>query len=375
MKFIFALIISISTFASEPIALPFISKLSGVDPFYGAAGGIKNIYKKGFDLLAVASFGDVKGFALLASNYPITNDFKLSLGLLKSSEATYETTYARGLKEDIFYRQKLELSAINVNVKRELSKTSNLSLLLTLSKRKFLDYETENEENIPISLKRFFDEEALTVAFKYSLDEVGETRLKNGKKVKAGLSYISGREGQSDNLIVDLLASKHHVINNSSKVVGFLKSSHAFVLSEYKTSANEIDGECSTISDTTARANCNKLESDVNKFIVAHNRYGTARPLGGNMGLRGYREFRFKSAHNLMVGTEFDYIAIEKPEIHIVPFFETGFAHDRFERIWDSARYNTGLSLRYYLGNMPIRLTGATGNEGETYFLSAALPF
>ncbi|MDD0852170.1 hypothetical protein HBN50_03635 [Halobacteriovorax sp. GB3] len=359
-----AILLTQASLASSYFVAPFYLSLNGIEPFYGAAAGMKGLTKRKFDIVAGASFGSLEGAGLSLSNYQLTANDRIGLNFLNISDVKYETNYGRGLTTTDFVNQKLEFQAIQLNYSRLLSKSLTVKFNIAMTQRKFKGYETLDEREIDITLKNFYDEKAtiLGPAISYKTDLF---------KASADLGYIFGRTGQSDMLLLNTSLWKAIPLSSNNALNFGMKSSHAFVASEFQTKDNEIDGDCELITNSELQQRCLQLESDTNKFIKAHNRYGTAKPLGGNFGLRSFREFEFKSAHNLLLSSEFQQRLIGE-KLYGLIFFELGQAQDRFEKIMNSSRFSSGAALHYYVSEkMPLRITYARGNSGDQFFISA----
>ena len=137
-----------------------------------------------------------------------------------------------------------------------------------------------------------------------------------------------------------------------------------------------VNGNCSqNINNPYIYSQCLELQEDVTEFIDQSNKYGTATPLGGSTGLRSYREFRFRSANNALSSAELRYNFNYHLPLQAVSFFELGHANDQLSQLYKKSVYSAGLGLRAFVKDIPLRLEAATGNEGESVFLTAGLPF
>ena len=137
--------------------------------------------------------------------------------------------------------------------------------------------------------------------------------------------------------------------------------------------ADALGVECATIADGAERARCEALAGDLAAYIAAHNRYGTAQPLGGSTSLRAYREFRFRAAHTRLGATELRLRLIW--HLEGVLFLERGYAADRSGDVFDEPRDSYGVGLRSLVFGFPLRLETARGDEGDAWFFTAGMPW
>ncbi len=135
--------------------------------------------------------------------------------------------------------------------------------------------------------------------------------------------------------------------------------------------AAELDVDCGLVEQAERRAACQALAADLAAYIAASNRFGTVTPLGGSTSLRAYREARFRAAHTRLLSTELRVRVSRNLETAV--FRERGEAADERRDLGREPRDATGLSLRYWVGAIPLRLAAADGDEGRAWFFTAGL--
>ncbi len=197
-------------------------------------------------------------------------------------------------------------------------------------------------------------------------------------KLYSSISHISGRTGQSDQMILDYGAagliplSTHYSItlkvNFSDAIVSVNKS--------YDTDAEvraALGADCTTITNLTERAKCQKLENALVAYILQNNLRGTTNPLGGNAGLRSFREQRFKATHSALYSAEFNtnlstllgVLNAKNSKLALVLFYDQGFANDDKLELFKESKFSNGVALKYFKGAGSINLQAASGSDNS----------
>lgn len=374
MIFFIISLLSLSSSASKFAAAPAGVYQSGIGIIYGVAVSGKNLIGDHVNVLAGKTFGKVKGYGIHVNQIPLFfKDLSLNFTTFDADKFEYETTYARGLKEKTVFRQRFLGNGNFFGFKyKALSGRLVFNLSLGSTYVKFKEFMTKDGRTIPFSKAGLHDinSDLKTYAISYAiLNEENENEL----SVKLSLNSVKGRLAQSELLISNY--SLKGMYRFSPKFSLGYYSSHSKTKVTKELASAVISGNCSTISDSSLQSSCTQINNELNDYIVANNKYGTTMPLGGSSKMRSYREFRFKSAHNLMSAIEARLDSKIILPVQYIGFSEIGFASDIYDKLLDDSRYSVGLGLRIFIKEIPIRLEVATGQEGESAYLTLGAPW
>jgi hypothetical protein len=111
--------------------------------------------------------------------------------------------------------------------------------------------------------------------------------------------------------------------------------------------------------------------------LIAHNRYGTASPLGGTQRLRAFDNGRFYAGQALFYGVEYRWNLTDertpfniyvargiRTGIQLAAFWERGTVADNTGDLFGKSRTSYGVGARLILSGVIIRLDYAQGEEG-----------
>ena len=392
---IFTSLTSASSFASERsfFAFPAASSLHGVGVVYGVGAGVKNLYQSRINFVAGKSFGDVEAAGFLATNLPLgSKRWALNFGVADLESAEFDTSYSRHFEKGDFVRQKISGGGYFVSVDSFwLRRRLKANLMVGESTVKFEGFEHDDGTEIPLPNAALFDVVTSLVGLNFNWSDVDSTSYPtSGYRLALSTTLASGRTATSDTLLIKYKGVKYTpILRSLTWVLGF-EGNDASVTKQAKNYLDEttvrdtLAADCESLSGTE-RTRCNTLEGQLANYIARQNRYGTAAPFGGSQGLRSFRQFRFRSAHNAILSTEFrwslsesfrlPYFNTKERHLVLVPFADIGYAHDTHSKLFKATRQSLGLSLRAHLGENVLRLTGADGEEGAALFFTFGSAF
>ena len=143
--------------------------------------------------------------------------------------------------------------------------------------------------------------------------------------------------------------------------------------------------DCSGITNSSKRNECEKLENNLVQYIAAHNKYGTANAIGGFGGLRSFREQRFKAQNTQVTLTELSFrlsdylnstLFTKDRSLDLVSFYDTGYASDEKSELMDKHLYSRGVGLNINSENNTVMLQYSEGSfDSNAWFLSVGKSF
>jgi hypothetical protein len=136
---------------------------------------------------------------------------------------------------------------------------------------------------------------------------------------------------------------------------------------------DQLAADCSSITSTAEREECEKLEEDLIAYILESNTSGQASPLGGNSGLRSFREQRFKAAHTALYSTEintnisslFNILNNKESKLVFTLFYDLGYANDDKLELFNQSKFSNGAGLKFYKGRGSVNLQAASGSDNS----------
>lgn len=370
LRVIALVFISLFPLAAISSVFPLAVRLEGVGAFYGAG------FKLG-DVTGLAASGEVQGFGLLYKGK--FQDFEITAfgGSIKRLSLT--TTYLRGLQDDeaSTYVQSLEGYALGAKAKYPLNRDLSAALSVSRSVVKLEEYR-EGAKEVLLPGANLFDIETLTARASLEIKLVNKKQEK-GFTGEIGVSSLSGRTGQSDQLIMDSGAKLLSPIYGPFSFILVFMSSHAYVTStRYDDKAaveKALNIDCSKASDTTQQEACNKLEASLIDYLVASNKHGTATPVGGFASARSFRELRFKAANTAFHSAElrlslgslfFPNLVSNGKDASFGTFYDTAYASDDGADLWNKSVYSKGFGLNFFTGEMELQLQTSQGSFGSS---------
>ena len=373
--YIFILSFTFSCLCSAGI-IPIAARYDGAGGAYGAAyESSVSDYK--FTVGGVT--GDASAFGgLITKNF--SKDFELSAGIISFSDVSLLTTYERNLANDEDSQFLLNINGIAYGVG---SKLWLLNDLITLnfsavqSTIKFENYQDEFGEELELPEANLFDIETLSLKVGLDVNLFDDPRNPSkGIKLSSSINKISGRIGQSDQTILDYGAIGILPISNAFSFVAKANFSDAIIDVNKKYDSEEevrsqLAANCTAITDAIAQAKCQKLENALVAYILQNNLRGTATPLGGSIGLRSFREQRFKATHTAIYIAEFHtslsqlfgILKDNETSLNLVLFYDQGFANDDKLELFDESKYSNGAALQFNKGQRAIKLQVASGSD------------
>jgi len=186
--------------------------------------------------------------------------------------------------------------------------------------------------------------------------------------------------------IYDLNLSLFVPMGKSSVWAFNVYHSRAVLKSKGSTDRNELTQRfglgCSSITDTSARADCDATEGKRIDEILANNTYGSASSLGGTQRLRSFVNGRFHAGNVIFYGTEFRWNLTQEERqvdwfilsgihtnIQAAFYLEAGSVADKREDLHDKLLYSYGVGMRMVFSGAIMRLDVGHGSEGlQTQF-------
>lgn len=378
--FLFSLTILTSLSAIGSV-LPFVTRLEGIGAGYGAI--YLNKQKKSNFVLG-ASLGDIKGVGLLYS-YQLADKWKLSAGAAKINDLNFETTYLRGLQddEDYVYTQHLDLTGFMLKADYDLVKdVFKLNIIAGKSSVAFRDFEDKTGV-VKLPGANLFDVETTMLSLGYLLKKENDKKTKM-LAIGGSFTSLSGRKGQSDHLVTNYHLALRYPLQKS---LLFKFKAHK---SQAKASSTKYDNEatirstfgvkCSSLTNSSERSRCEKLENQLVNYVLDHNTKGTANPVGGSASVRSFRELRFKAANTAFYSSELELRLSDYWEssflkgdksLGLVVFYDVAYANDSESALRDKSYYSKGAGVNFNHTDTSIKLQYATGSiHSNAWFLT-----
>lgn len=369
------LILSLS-YSSFADVIPIAARYDGAGGVYGAGySHATDDYK----VLIGGVTGDAQAFGGLFTKYFGPN-LELSFGVVSFSDIGLTTTYNRNTKkdDDDKYILNFDGSAYAIGSKLWLlSDTITLSLSATQSTIKFDGYQDDSGDDIDLAGANLFDVETLNTKIGVDFNFFDNNRAPNsGVGFNTSMSSISGRTGQSDQMILDY--GMRVIVPFLSHFSASFKTKFSDALvevdSSYDTDAEiraTLDANCSSIANLAERAKCTKLENDLVAYILENNKNGSATPLGGSGGLRSFREQRFKAAHTALYSAEiktnlstlFGILKSNDSILELITFYDLGYANDDKLDLFKESKFSNGVALQFSKKGNAVRLQAASGSD------------
>jgi hypothetical protein len=363
-----------------------ISSFAGIIPLaarFNGAGGVFGIgYQTtagDYNIVAGGVSGDASAYGGLVTRQ-FSKDFEVSAAIGQFSGASLLTTYQRGLADDEQEQYILQMKGSVVSVGSKLwlfSDYLTLSASATKSTVQFDSYSDSAGEEVDLAGANLFDIETLETKLGFKFNFFDDPKAPSqGVEVGTSIANISGRKGQSDQMIIDYSLMGIVPLHSYFSLLGRVQFSDAIVSinSSYDSEQevkDALNADCSTLSDSTVKAKCFKLEAALVAYILQSNSRGTARPIGGSTGLRSFRELRFKSAHTAIYSAEFitnitglfGSSGGGDSYIDLALFYDTGFANDDKLKLFDESKFSNGAELRFIKNSNSVKLQAAAGSD------------
>jgi hypothetical protein len=369
--------------------IPIAARYDGAGGVYGAAYET-NI--SDYKLTVGGVTGDANAFGGMLTKY-FSKDYELSAAVLSFSDVSILTTYDRNLTndEDSQYLLNIKGSAVATGSKLWLmNDLVTINFSATQSTVKFDDYQDEFGDEIDLAQANLFDVETLSlkVGFDFNFLDVPRSPTK-GVKISTSVNQVTGRTGQSDQMILDYGLLGMIPLHKSFSLITKARFSDAVIDINKKYDSeqeirDQLDANCSSITSTTEQAKCQKLENALVAYILKNNLRGTASPLGGSSGLRSFREQRFKATHTAIYTAELhtnlsqllDIFKGKDTSLNLVVFYDQGFANDDKLELFDESRFSNGVALQLNKGQGAIKLQVAGGsNDTNSWSLTFGKAF
>ncbi len=376
MKYFFT---SLFIFISNSYAgvIPIAARYDGAGSVFGAAYQSK-IGSYSFTLGGVT--GDASAYGFLGTKH-FSPNLEVSLAGVSFDNVSLLTTYNRGLlsDDDDKYLLNIKGSAIATGIKWwTFSDHLTLNFSATQSTIKFDSYQDEDENDINLAQANLFDVETLNLKLGLDFNFYDNQRLPTkGIGFNTSISQISGRTGQSDQMILDYGTTALIPIYNHFSLMLKAKFSDAIVDVNSKYDSEEevrsaLDAKCTSISNPTERAKCQKLENELVAYILQNNLRGTTTPLGGSGGLRSFREQRFKATHTALYTAEFRTnissllnFSNKSSKLHLNLFYDQAYASDDKLKLMDESKFSKGISVQLSKNSNAIKLQAANGSDNS----------
>jgi hypothetical protein len=390
--FIISLLISQTGFsqtaANKPgyYIFPAAGRLAGIGAFYGLGFNLENLASSSLDVAGGKTAGRVEAQGIVLSDVALLNDsIALSLGYVQVDRLFFDISYTRGTAEDDPVTQvgKAQGAAFNIHWKL-FEPGVSVNTTLASWEFKFDEYLTyQEEETIELpgihlgDLKTTF----LVNDLEFNLID-SKTNPTSGLLIGLNLTSLFTNTEFSDTNTANYFVNAYLPVKEHHTWVFRGFGSDTAVTNEKLTDIDEIKSklavDCNQISDPGKKTECEELRDNIATYLAAHNKYGTATPLGGHNMLRSYRELRFRGAHSRFLGTEMRFNFPGSGLVsnyQVAVFYEKGTAADHTRDIEKNYQASYGLALRMMLGKLMVRLEAANGDEGPEWFLIAGNPW
>ena len=373
---------------TEYLALPGALHLDGVGTLYGAAASIKNIGASDYTAYVGIAGGDASAFGFGIADIPLWNG-QFSYFYAQASDATIDTQYQRGSDNGNIYEQDLSGNIHRFALTHNLPFENTTSTIAFSRSSVSIDgYADDDGNEIMINQSSLSDIITTSVMAGLTWDNrTGPIGLAQGTKINTSLRFDLGRTAQSDQGVFEYKISHHVNIAENALVSVYLNGSHAFIISEdekYDTEIevrNALNANCNLVSNPSQKASCSALEQDLTGYIVASNKNGTAKAVGGSQGLRSYQESFFRGANSFVEGVELQWQLPESMQfasttkLQWIMFAEGAQIADGLNDLSENSYYSVGTGIRAYAGDIPVRAEFAHGENGNAFLLTAGLVF
>jgi hypothetical protein len=366
-----------------------LSSFAGIIPLAARFSGAGSVYGIGYEtqlgdykVVAGGISGDASAFGGLITR-KFSKNFELSAALGQFTGASLLTTYQRNLNDDTDEQYILNMKGNFVSVGSKLWLLLDyltLSASATKSTVQFDSFSDSGGDEIDLAGANLFDVETLETKVGIKLNMFDDPRAPGqGIGVSTSIANISGRKGQSDQMILDYSAIGILPLHSFFSLLGRVQYSDAIinVNSNYDSEQeikDALNANCSGIADSVERAKCLKIEAALVSYILQNNLRGTARPIGGSSGLRSFRELRFKSSHTAIYSTEFitnlsgliGSSSKSDSYVDLAIFYDIGYANDDKLKLFDESKFSNGVELRLIKNNNSVKLQAAAGSDNTS---------
>lgn len=368
------------------LPLPIAGRLAGIGGFYGLGVDLQNIASTSIDVTAAKTAGRIDASGALVRDLNLGDIFSFSGGYVAVDKFYFDVSYTRGVevKDDPVTQVGGGTGSMFNIFWKFLEPGILFNTSYAVWNYKFDEYLThEEEKKIETPSLHLGDLNTTFVIGDLVFNLVNDLNNPTSGFL-VGLnttSMTTNTEFSSTNTANYYLNAYLPVLENHTWVFrGF--GSDTVVTNEKTTDVDEIKSklnmDCDSVTDSDKRTECESLRDGISGYLAAHNRYGTATPMGGNKMLRSYREMRYRGAHTRFLGTElrFNFPAdglINNYQFAV--FFEKGTAVDDMVYLDKEYKDSFGAAIRIKLGQLTVRLEGANGDEGQEWFLIASKPW
>lgn len=369
--------------AAENFILPAPLVLSGVGPIYGAVGGSRPWDDSSTRFLAGVSTGAAKAVGFGVMGIPLPNETgQIHLGFGKVESLTSLVDYSRGTTRGHEYTQEINGQAAAFTWQEKWAQ-ENLSTQLgfVFSEIKIANFEFNQREVSRPNTSGYFPIRTTSLVASIKWDG-RQPETQKGYVLEAGLTTLGGRTGQSDSIVFTESMAGYWPVREDLTLALGLSFSDSVVTKEqsrYTEKANvlqALDTRCGLQTDLEQRQICENLQNEVADNIVANNKVGTARPLGGSRGFRAAFEQRYRSAHTRILSLEARFNV--RPtwwNLSVVPFTEYGASNDNPNEVYKTILSAWGAELRISPKDIPVRLGYAKSALEQSTYLTAGLAF
>ncbi len=371
---------------SEFILAPLVGRLAGIGEFYGPVIGMNNIGSSTLDIVGGKTNGRIDAAGILVGQIPLLKDtLSLSAAGVQVNKLYMDVSYTRGMEEDDPVTQVGSAQGAALVFHWDLFKPMlNFNTTLANWGYTFDSYLTHiDEETIEMPDLHLGDLESTLLINDLVFDFTDNPENPTGG-LRLGINLTSLETNtefsgtQTANYFLNVYLP---IISDHTWVFrGF--GSDTAVSKEAITDVEEIKSkmkvDCDQLTQADQQSECENLRDSIATYLSAHNKYGTATPLGGNKMLRSFREMRFRGAHSRMLGTEFRF---NFPSSGLVDnyqaalYYETGTVVDDLNDLNDTRVDSFGAALRFAINDLTLRLESANGDEGAEWFLIVGHPW
>ncbi|MCG8335357.1 MAG: hypothetical protein MJE63_12605 [Proteobacteria bacterium] len=368
------------------LAFPILGRLAGIGSFYGLGLGLQNLGSSTTDITGAKTAGRLDAAGVAIQEFPLFADnVSLSAGYLQVDEMYFDISYTRAMEEDDPVTQLGQGTGAAFNIHwKGLEPGVSFNTTFASWDYQFGDYLTHiDEETIETPDLALGD-----LKLSFFINDLVFNLVNSNENPTSGFlvglnatAMTSNTEFSSTNTANYFINAYLPVLENHTWVFRVFGSDTA-VSDEKSTDVDEIKTkmkvDCAKVTDANERKECEDLRDSIANYLAAHNKYGTATPLGGNQMLRSYREMRFRGAHTRFLGTE---LRFNFPSTGIFSnyqfalFYERGTAADKTEDLDKEYLASYGAGFRISKGKLTFRLEGANGDEGPEWFLIAGKPW
>ncbi len=385
-------LISLSALSQEKVnkpgylIFPAAGRLAGIGSFYGLGVGLQNLGSSSLDITAAKTAGRLEATGIAIQQFSLFDDaISLSAAYAQVDQLYFDISYTRGTAHDDPVTQVGKGTGSVFSIYWKVFEPG-LSFNTTFASwdYQFEDYLTHKDEKT-IETPDLHLGDLKTSFF---INDLVFNLVNSNENPTSGFLVglnatvmTTNTEFSSTNTANYYINAYLPILENHTWVFrGF--GSDVAVSNEKETDADKIKSklqvDCTKVADADKRKECESLRDNIANYLAAHNKYGTATPLGGNKMLRSYREMRFRGAHTRFLGTEIRFNFPSKGFIsnyQTALFYEKGTAADETTELEKNYQASYGAAVRITLDNLTIRLEGANGDEGPEWFLIAGKPW